>query len=76
MAMGTLYMTVPAVAAAIGFYFLETTQSKSKKHFEGGFQASLERLVSKAREGMKTVRPPKFAPEFDGLHSFETLVTR
>ncbi|KAF8379912.1 hypothetical protein HHK36_027377 [Tetracentron sinense] len=73
MAVGTMYVTVPAIA--IGIYYFNRNQSKAK-HFEAGFQAYLKRLVAvvKAKEGIKNTQMPKPAPEFDGLHCFETLV--
>ncbi|KAF8365093.1 hypothetical protein HHK36_016283 [Tetracentron sinense] len=75
MALGTLYVTVPAFAAAIGIYYFDRNHSKPK-HLEAGYQAYMEKLVAvaKSKEGMKNTQMPKVALEFDGLHCFETLV--
>lgn len=42
----------------------------------GGIRAAIDKLVAKAKEEEKTTRAPKLAPQFDGLHCFETLVGR
>ncbi|KAK6926088.1 EF-hand domain [Dillenia turbinata] len=70
---GNAYVTVPAIAAAIGVYMFDRSHSKPKGN-SGGFTASLERIMSKAKEGAKATSMPKMAPQLDGLHSFETLL--
>ncbi|KAB1205209.1 hypothetical protein CJ030_MR7G021963 [Morella rubra] len=75
MASGTIYATVPAVVAAAGVYFFERNHSKPKEH-GAGIRAYIGNMVAKAKEGMKTTGMPKLAPQFDGLHCFETLVGR
>lgn len=42
----------------------------------GGIRAAIDKLVAKAKEEEKTTRTPKLAPQFDGLHCFETFVGR
>ncbi|KAJ7959427.1 One cut domain family member 2 like [Quillaja saponaria] len=73
MAVGTIYAAVPAVAAAVGFYFFDRNYSKSKEP-RGGIWSYNERIVPKVKEEMKTRQNPKLAPQFDGLHCYETLV--
>ncbi|XP_059435198.1 uncharacterized protein LOC132168127 [Corylus avellana] len=75
MASGTIYATIPAIVAAAGIYFFDRNHSKSKER-GGGIRAAIDKLVAKAKEEEKTTRAPKFAPQFDGLHCFETLVGR
>ncbi|GLT66663.1 hypothetical protein SLA2020_390180 [Shorea laevis] len=76
MASGTIYATIPAVfAAGAGIYFFDRNHSKSKEH-GGGIRAAIDKLVAKAKEEEKTTRTPKLAPQFDGLHCFETFVGR
>ncbi|CAK9158240.1 unnamed protein product [Ilex paraguariensis] len=76
MAMTCLYMTAPAVAAAIGLYFFDRYRYGNKVYeLGGGIQPSMENLVAKVKEeGFKSTQMPKLAPKFDGLHCFETLV--
>ncbi|KAE8077613.1 hypothetical protein FH972_016164 [Carpinus fangiana] len=74
MALGTIYATLPAVVAAAGIYFFDRNHSKSKEN-GGGFRAAIDK-PAKAKDEEKTTRAPKLAPQFDGLHCFETLVGR
>ncbi|KAA8533533.1 hypothetical protein F0562_031033 [Nyssa sinensis] len=75
MGMGTLYMTAPAIAAAVGIYFFDRNHSEAKE-LGGGLRTSVGNLVAKVKEEMKSTHVPKLAPQFDGLHCFETLVAR
>ncbi|KAK9291491.1 hypothetical protein L1049_021268 [Liquidambar formosana] len=73
MAVGTMYATMPAVAAAVGLYFLDKQHSNTKE-LGSGFRASMKNSESKAKEEVKITQMPKLAPQFDGLYCFETLV--
>ncbi|KAH7853790.1 hypothetical protein Vadar_006632 [Vaccinium darrowii] len=73
MGVNPLHITAPAVAAAIGIYFFEKIHSNSKE-LGGGVRTSIANIAAKMREEMKSSRVPKLAPQFDGLHCFETLV--
>ncbi|KAK9994885.1 hypothetical protein SO802_024588 [Lithocarpus litseifolius] len=73
MASRTIYATVPAVVVAAGIYFFDINHYRPKEH-EGGVQASMKNMVAKAKQEVKKIEMPKLAPQFDGLHCFETLV--
>uniref|UniRef100_A0A2N9IVE6 Uncharacterized protein n=1 Tax=Fagus sylvatica TaxID=28930 RepID=A0A2N9IVE6_FAGSY len=75
MASATIYATVPAVVVAAGIYFFDKNHYKPKEH-QGGVQASIQNMVTKTKEEVKRIGMPKLAPQFDGLHCFETLVGR
>ncbi|GFY84018.1 hypothetical protein Acr_03g0007920 [Actinidia rufa] len=75
MAMGALQVTVPAVAAVVGLYFVDKIHSNAKEHLDGGCGLSTASLAAKLRDEAKSsAQVPKLAPKFDGLHCFETLV--
>ncbi|KAK4571061.1 hypothetical protein RGQ29_029769 [Quercus rubra] len=73
MASVAIYATVPAVVVAAGIYFFDINHYRPKEH-EGGVQASMKNMVAKAKQEVKKIEMPKLAPQFDGLHCFETLV--
>ncbi|GAY31889.1 hypothetical protein WN943_014963 [Citrus x changshan-huyou] len=73
MAMGTMYATVPAFAAAFSIYLLDRSHSKVQE-FKGFAPASIASVLAKPNMDVENVQLPKLAPQFDGLHSFETLV--
>ncbi|CAK8567699.1 unnamed protein product [Lathyrus sativus] len=67
MATGSIYVAVPALAAAVGFYFIDTNHIKEiKKEFSVS--------NNKMKDQEKTIQHPKMAPQLDGLHCFETIV--
>ena len=43
---------------------------------QGGVEATIQNMVTKTKEEVKRIGMPKLAPQFDGLHCFETLVGR
>lgn len=71
MAMGSIYVAVPTLAAAIGFYFLDRNHVKEIKK---EFSVSNEKMMLQAKDQGKGIQNPKFAPQLDGLHCFETFV--
>ncbi|KAG6650409.1 hypothetical protein CIPAW_06G041500 [Carya illinoinensis] len=73
MALGTIYATVPAFVAAAALYFLDRKPSTQPQEHGGGIGAYIRNMVTEAKEEVKTSRMPKLAPQFDGLHCFETL---
>ncbi|PON71972.1 hypothetical protein PanWU01x14_068140 [Parasponia andersonii] len=73
MAAGTLSITLPVVAAAVGLYLCERSHFKTKK-FGTEIRSSFETIAAKARVEVKTSQMPKLAPQFDGLDCFETFV--
>ncbi|KAI8565139.1 hypothetical protein RHMOL_Rhmol03G0237500 [Rhododendron molle] len=73
MGANSLHVAAPAVATAIGIYFFERTHSNTKE-LPGGMRTSMANMLAKLREEVKSNRAPKLAPQFDGLHCFETLV--
>ncbi|XWS61413.1 hypothetical protein CRYUN_Cryun07bG0123900 [Craigia yunnanensis] len=73
MAAGTIYATIPAVvAAAVGIYSFD--RQSGAKAFGGGIRSSIETMLAKPNQKVKGTPLPKVAPQFDGLHCFETLV--
>ncbi|KAF3432743.1 hypothetical protein FNV43_RR23845 [Rhamnella rubrinervis] len=79
MASGTIYVTLPivAAAAAAGICFFDRNGSKAKELEGGGnIQSSIEKIVGKAVVEVKAPQMPKLAPQFDGLECFETFVGR
>lgn len=71
MAMGSIYVAVPALAAAVGFYFLDRNHVKEIKK---EFSLSNEKMMPQVQDQGKSIQNPKFAPQLDGLHCFETFV--
>lgn len=69
--MGSIYVAVPALAAAVGFYFLDRNHVKEIKK---EFSVSNEKMMSQMKDQVKSTQNPKFAPQLDGLHCFETFV--
>ncbi|KAL7254402.1 hypothetical protein ACSBR1_008735 [Camellia fascicularis] len=67
-----------AVAAALGIYFFDRIQPNNKELGGGGggrLRTPVVSLMAKMKEEVKkSNQMPKLAPQFDGLHSFETLV--
>ncbi|EEF37956.1 conserved hypothetical protein [Ricinus communis] len=84
MAMGMMSVTIPAVAAAAGIYFLDKNHSQAQKRMAevvhglgSGMRGPVGSMVAKVKEEVKSnSQMPKLAPQFDGLYSFETLVGR
>ncbi|CAL5367752.1 unnamed protein product [Camellia sinensis] len=83
--MGATQITfaAPAVAAALGIYFFDRIQANNKVPIYiwelggggGRLQTPVVSLMAKMKEEVKkSSQMPKLAPQFDGLHSFETLV--
>ncbi|XVE58273.1 hypothetical protein DITRI_Ditri04bG0157300 [Diplodiscus trichospermus] len=73
MAVGTIYVTIPAVvAAAVGIYSFGG--HSGAKEFGGGIRPYIGNMLAKTNQKVKTKPLPKVAPQFDGLHCFETLV--
>ncbi|XWS38055.1 hypothetical protein CRYUN_Cryun19dG0098100 [Craigia yunnanensis] len=73
MAVGTIYATIPAVvAAAVGIYSFD--RHSGAKDFGGRIPSSIGSMLAKPNRQVKTTPLPKVAPQFDGLHCFETLV--
>ncbi|EOY23699.1 hypothetical protein QQP08_011261 [Theobroma cacao] len=73
MAVATIYAAIPAVvAAAVGIYSFD--RHSGAEEFGGGIRSSIGSMLAKPRQKLKTTLPPKVAPQFDGLHCFETLV--
>ncbi|CBI23083.3 hypothetical protein AAG906_007044 [Vitis piasezkii] len=72
MGLGSVCVTVPAVAAAVGFFFFDRSHSRANQ----GFGGSMEDLVVRMKEKVKGGQVAKVAvaPQLDGLHCFETLV--
>ncbi|XLT08729.1 hypothetical protein HN51_054522 [Arachis hypogaea] len=71
MAMRKIYASLPAVAAGVGFFFYNA------KKLTKGISASDQETMSTKRvveEQTKAIRKPSVAPQFDGLHCFETFV--
>ncbi|KAK7317080.1 hypothetical protein RJT34_01010 [Clitoria ternatea] len=73
MAMGSIYAAVPAVAAAVGFYFIDKNYVKEIKQ---GVSVSNQKMTREVKEQVKTLKNPKLAPQLDGLHCFETMVMK
>ncbi|KAK7410763.1 hypothetical protein VNO78_01836 [Psophocarpus tetragonolobus] len=73
MAMGSILAAVPVVAAAVGFYFIDTNYIKEIKQ---GSSVSNQKMLAEVKERAKTLQNPKLAlaPQLDGLRCFETLV--
>ncbi|KAJ1382030.1 hypothetical protein SESBI_44622 [Sesbania bispinosa] len=71
MATGSIYAAVPAVAAAVGFYFKDRNYVKETKK---GLSISNQKMIAEVKDQAKTFQKPKLAPQLDGLHCFETLV--
>ncbi|KAK7282510.1 hypothetical protein RIF29_11351 [Crotalaria pallida] len=71
MAAGTIYAAVPAVVAAVGFYFIGTNYVKEIRR---GISTPTQNMISEMKERANTIEKPKVAPQLDGLHCFETLV--
>ncbi|KAE9604064.1 hypothetical protein Lal_00001771 [Lupinus albus] len=71
MATGTIYAAVPAVVAAVGFYFIDTNFVKELRR---GISATNQSMIDEVNEQMETLQKPKVAPQLDGLHCFETLI--
>ncbi|KAH1125739.1 hypothetical protein AAZX31_06G130100 [Glycine max] len=71
MAMGSFFAAAPAVAAAVGFYFIDRNFVKEIKQ---GSSVSNLKMLAEVKERAKTLQKPKLAPQLDGLHCFETLV--
>ncbi|KAG5031601.1 hypothetical protein JHK85_015583 [Glycine max] len=63
--------SAPAVAAAVGFYFIDRNFVKEIKQ---GSSVSNLKMLAEVKERAKTLQKPKLAPQLDGLHCFETLV--
>ncbi|KAJ9679922.1 hypothetical protein PVL29_021735 [Vitis rotundifolia] len=72
MGLGSVCVTVPAVAAAVGLFFFDRSHSRDNQ----GFGGSMEDLVVRMKEKVKGGQVAKVAvaPQFDGLHCFETMV--
>ncbi|CAK7324280.1 unnamed protein product [Dovyalis caffra] len=70
MAMGAVSVTVPAIVAAAGIYFLDKSHSKAQE-LGSRMRASRENMVEKVK---KASEMPKLAPQLDGLNCFETLI--
>ncbi|RDX99711.1 hypothetical protein CR513_17204, partial [Mucuna pruriens] len=70
MAMGSIFAAVPAVVAAVGFYFID---GNSIKEIKQGSSVSSKKMLAEVKERAETLQKPKFAPQLDGLHCFETL---
>ncbi|WJX40596.1 hypothetical protein P8452_28053 [Trifolium repens] len=71
MATGSIYVAVPALAAAVGFYFIGTNHAKEMKK---GFTVSNKIMTPQVKDQGKTLQETKLAPQLDGLHCFETFV--
>ncbi|PNX64103.1 hypothetical protein L195_g053845, partial [Trifolium pratense] len=72
MAMGSIYVAVPSLAAAAaGFYFIGTNHAKEMKK---GFMIFNKTMIPQVKEQGKILQKTKLAPQFDGLHCFETFV--
>ncbi|KAK8484743.1 hypothetical protein V6N13_130566 [Hibiscus sabdariffa] len=73
MASGTVYATIPVVvAAAVGIYSYD--RHSGEKDFGGGVRSSPGSMLAKPNQKVQATPLPKVAPQFDGLHCFETLV--
>ncbi|KAL3524463.1 hypothetical protein ACH5RR_017297 [Cinchona calisaya] len=80
---GAIAVLAPSAVAAAGLYFLDRYHYHAAAITQvvgdyglNGLHSSTGNLVAKVKgDEKKVARPiPKFAPEFDGLHCFETLV--
>ncbi|KAK2444644.1 hypothetical protein QL285_015655 [Trifolium repens] len=71
MATGSIYVAVPALAAAVGFYFIGINHAKEMKK---GFTVSNKIMTPQVKDQEKTLQKTKLAPQLDGLHCFETFV--
>lgn len=68
-------MSLPSSVCGNGASILKLCDFLIQEH-GAGIRAYIGNMVAKAKEGMKTTGMPKLAPQFDGLHCFETLVGR
>nr|XP_025635715.1 uncharacterized protein LOC112729780 [Arachis hypogaea] len=71
MAMRKIYASLPAVAAGVGFFFYNAKEHARRISASNQETISTTRVVE---EQTKAIREPSVAPQFDGLHCFETFV--
>ncbi|XP_052873971.1 uncharacterized protein LOC128279380 [Gossypium arboreum] len=63
---------------AVRSSFASTTNKDGVRLFNGRVKVTIEEDIKKKQQGnveKKQQRAPRFAPELDGLHCFETLVS-
>ncbi|KAM7463622.1 hypothetical protein LguiA_031743 [Lonicera macranthoides] len=70
MGKATLYVTAPAFASALGFYFIDSYISQTKEL--GGGSSMVNLVDEELKKGIKRsastqFKMPKLAPQFDGL---------
>ncbi|KAL7147269.1 hypothetical protein ABFS83_06G097200 [Erythranthe nasuta] len=77
MAMSGVYViTAPAAAAAMGLYFFGRNNLPNNQEVGGaGIGANVKKEV-KSGGGGGGGGGPMLAPQFDGLHCFETIVPK
>ncbi|GAU43669.1 hypothetical protein TSUD_302320 [Trifolium subterraneum] len=71
MSMGSIYVAVPSLAAAVGFYFIGTNHAKD---INKGFTESTQKMIPQVKDQGKILQKTKLAPQLDGLNCFETFV--
>ncbi|KAL1565486.1 hypothetical protein AAHA92_07695 [Salvia divinorum] len=79
MALSGVYVTAPAAAAAMGLYFIGKNISNTNDGGDGGMAgtaAAKDEESGRSEEKAAAAALPKLAPQFDGLHCFETIVRR
>ncbi|KAH6828156.1 Avr9/Cf-9 rapidly elicited protein [Perilla frutescens var. hirtella] len=80
MVVGTVYVTAPAAAAAMGLYFFGRNFSNNHGGGGGGMGIPATGMVADEKKdetsGNAKAPTPKLAPQFDGLFCFETIVSR
>ncbi|MED6112820.1 hypothetical protein PIB30_065199 [Stylosanthes scabra] len=72
MAIPKIYASLPAVAAGVGLFFYNVKELARGVSASNQETMSIRRVVEE--ETKSIIRKPKLAPQFDGLHCFETFV--
>ncbi|KAG6422534.1 hypothetical protein SASPL_119109 [Salvia splendens] len=79
MALNGVYVTAPAAAAAMGLYLFGKNISNTNDGEDGGMAgmtAPKDEENERSEKKSTVAVSPKLAPQFDGLHCFETIVSR